>query len=149
MKSRHIAQAAAATAFLTVAALLGGAEVHVGQPDGLTVHEWGTFTSVAGEDGNSVNWNVLGGKDDLPRFVNDNYHCFKRLLTGSVRMETPVLYFYTASNGSPSACLLPSREHHGMVPSSGPEQRHRVEEPQDRAGHVASLPGRKEPKPLL
>jgi len=96
MKSRHITQAAAATAFLITAALLAGAEFHLGQSAGLTVHEWGTFTSVAGEDGNSINWNVLGGNDDLPRFVNDNYHCIKRLLTGSVRMETPVLYFYTA-----------------------------------------------------
>jgi len=96
MKSRQIAQGAAVTAFLTIAALLGGTEVHLGQPEGLTVHEWGTFTSVAGEDGNSVAWDVLGGKDDLPRFVNDNYHCIgKRLFSGSVRMETPVLYFYT------------------------------------------------------
>ena len=35
------------------------------------------------------------GQDYLPRFVNDNYHCIKRLISGSVRMETPVLYFYT------------------------------------------------------
>lgn len=36
---------------------------------GLTVHEWGTFTSVAGQDGQSVNWTPLNGPQDLPCFV--------------------------------------------------------------------------------
>ncbi len=35
----------------------------------LTVHEWGTFTSVAGPDGQSVNWMPLSGPQDLPCFV--------------------------------------------------------------------------------
>ena len=37
---------------------------------GLTVHEWGTFTSVAGPDGQSVNWTPLSGPQDLPCFVD-------------------------------------------------------------------------------
>lgn len=62
----------------------------------LEVHEWGTFTSVAGEDGSAVDWNVLGGKDDLPGFVNDRgFRQFKFRLAGAVRMETPILYFYS------------------------------------------------------
>ncbi len=62
----------------------------------LMVHEWGTFTSVAGENGSAVDWNVLGGKDDLPGFVNDRgFRNFKFRLAGTVRMETPVLYFYS------------------------------------------------------
>jgi hypothetical protein len=61
----------------------------------LTVHEWGTFTSVAGEDGSAINWEAQGGKNDLPGFVNNRYLCFKSSLTGTVRMETPVLYFYS------------------------------------------------------
>ena len=66
------------------------------QPGGLTVHEWGTFTSVAGDDGVAVDWDALGSKDDLPTFVNDfGYRCFKWRLTGTVRMETPVMYFYS------------------------------------------------------
>jgi len=66
------------------------------QSQGLTVHEWGTFTSVAGVDGNAIEWNVLGGKDDLPGFViSPGYRCFKFRLGGTVRMETPVLYFYS------------------------------------------------------
>jgi hypothetical protein len=79
----------------TMAALI--ADIHAGQPAGLTVHEWGTFTSVAGEDGSAMDWDVLGGQDDLPCFVNDRgYRGFKWRLTGTVRMETPVLYFYSA-----------------------------------------------------
>jgi hypothetical protein len=62
----------------------------------LTVHEWGTFTSVAGEHGSAVPWDVLGCKSDLPRFVNDvGSRGFKSSLSGTVRMETPVLYFYS------------------------------------------------------
>jgi len=66
------------------------------QPGGLTVHEWGTFTSVAGEDGFSVDWDTLGCKDDLPGFVNKfGYRDLKFRLQGTVRMETPVMYFYS------------------------------------------------------
>src|SRR5215472_3886222 len=65
-------------------------------PAGLTVHEWGTFTSVAGADGLAVEWNTLGCQSDLPRFVNDfGFRGFKWRLQGTVRMETPVLYFYS------------------------------------------------------
>jgi hypothetical protein len=73
-----------------------GATVGGSQADGLTVHEWGTFTSVAGEDGSAVEWNTLGCKSDLPGFVNDyGYRGFKWTLQGTVRMETPVMYFYS------------------------------------------------------
>ena len=62
----------------------------------LTVHEWGTFTSVAGEDGAAIDWDALGCKDDLPGFVNDRgYRNFKFRWAGTVRMETPVMYFYS------------------------------------------------------
>ena len=64
----------------------------------LTVHEWGTFTSVAGEDGAAIDWDALGCKDDLPGFVNDRgYRNFKFRWGGTVRMETPVMYFYSPS----------------------------------------------------
>jgi hypothetical protein len=62
---------------------------------GLTVHEWGTFTSVAGEDGAAVQWAQFTPPSDLPCFV---YHlsgqCIK-CAANRVRMETPVLYFYS------------------------------------------------------
>jgi len=62
---------------------------------GLTVHEWGTFTSIAGQDGQAVEWSVLTGSTDLPGFV-EHFRTpeFKLGLRGTVRMETPVLYFY-------------------------------------------------------
>lgn len=62
---------------------------------GLTAHEWGTFTSIAGERGQAVLWTPLSGATDLPGFVEHfrDPH-FKLGLQGTVRMETPVLYFY-------------------------------------------------------
>ncbi len=62
---------------------------------GLTVHEWGTFTSIAGGDGQAVEWSPLTGATDLPGFVEHFRNGgFKLGLRGTVRMETPVLYFY-------------------------------------------------------
>jgi hypothetical protein len=91
-------------------------------PD-LVVHEWGTFTTVAAQDGRVVEWLPLGGPADLPCFVNVlpnagllkapvviatgaaaagqvpaaplNYDQARASLKGTVRMETPVIYFYT------------------------------------------------------
>src|SRR5271168_3985653 len=62
----------------------------------LTAHEWGTFTSIAGKDGKAVQWLPLTGSTDLPSFVEHfSGVAFKAGLAGTVRMETPVLYFYT------------------------------------------------------
>jgi hypothetical protein len=61
----------------------------------LTAHEWGTFTSIAGADGQAVEWSPLTGSTDLPGFVEHFRNPgFKLGLRGTVRMETPVLYFY-------------------------------------------------------
>jgi hypothetical protein len=62
-----------------------------------TVHEWGTFTSIAGSDGKAINWFPLSDTADLPTFV-EHLHAnnFKLGLPGKVRMETPVIYFYSA-----------------------------------------------------
>jgi len=38
-------------------------------PGPLIVHEWGTFTSIAGADGTAVEWLPLAGPADLPCFV--------------------------------------------------------------------------------
>ena len=79
----------------------------------VVVHEWGTFTTVAGEDGQAINWLPLGGPTDLPCFVEHyknrlvkfvgnaeqegpiDYAVARSALIGTVRMETPVLYFYS------------------------------------------------------
>jgi hypothetical protein len=64
-------------------------------PD-LVAHEWGTFTSVAGENGAPVSWVPLSAPSDLPCFVYRlNALCVKCNATSPVRMETPVLYFYS------------------------------------------------------
>ena len=80
-------------------------------PGNLTVHEWGTFTTVAGDDGRAIAWLPLGGPTDLPCFVEHfqnrtdvkiapnqpplvDYETARSSLWGKVRMETPVLYFY-------------------------------------------------------
>jgi hypothetical protein len=82
---------------ISAAALMMAANIQSVEPDGLTVHEWGTFTSVAGEDGSAITWDALGCKSDLPRFVHDyGYRGFKWRLQGTVRMETPVMYFYSS-----------------------------------------------------
>ncbi|HJQ22794.1 MAG TPA: hypothetical protein VKA60_02685 [Blastocatellia bacterium] len=71
----------------------------------LTVHEWGTFTSIAGRDGKPVEWRPLTGPSDLPSFVyglggeqearglRHGRQCLK-CEEATIRMETPVLYFY-------------------------------------------------------
>jgi len=96
MKRLLLAQLLALTVAALTAVALTAAEVQPAPPNDLTVHEWGTFTSVAGQDGSAIEWDALGGKDDLPGFVNDyGYRCFKSGISGTVRMETPVLYFYS------------------------------------------------------
>jgi hypothetical protein len=63
---------------------------------GLTAHEWGTFTSVANSNGQAVQWLPLTGSTDLPSFVEHfRQGGYKLGLHGTVRMETPVLYFYS------------------------------------------------------
>jgi hypothetical protein len=63
---------------------------------GFTAHEWGTFTSIAGNDGQMVKWQPQTGSTDLPQFVEHLEGAdFKGGLRGTVRMETPVLYFYS------------------------------------------------------
>lgn len=70
----------------------------------LVVHEWGTFTSIAGPNGVALDWRPLNGPSDLPKFVHTiqdsdalrhNAAQAKQNMTARVRMETPVLYFYS------------------------------------------------------
>ena len=92
-----------------------GAQGRTVEPD-LTVHEWGTFTTIAGNNGTAVEWTPLSGiwpppnptdaknvklssplsTSDLPSFVEHfGFAGFKAGLRGTIRMETPVLYFYS------------------------------------------------------
>jgi len=78
-------------------------------PD-LAAHEWGTFTSIAGRDGLAEKWSTLNGSADLPSFVEHfNSAQFKAGLQGTIRMETPVLYFYSPRETSVSVKVRFSR----------------------------------------
>ena len=96
------------------------------QPSRVIAHEWGTFTTVAGEDGQAVNWLPLGGPVDLPCFVEHftnrrevkilgpinseqegpiDYQTARSALVGTVRMETPVVYFYSPNETTVSVSV--------------------------------------------
>ena len=71
-----------------------------------TVHEWGTLTAVAGKDGRAVEWQPLTGSSDLPEFVEHlNSANFKSGLRGTIRMETPVMYFYSPQEATVSVSV--------------------------------------------
>ena len=74
------------------------APTRANDPVTLSVHEWGTFTSIAGTEGQAVGWLPLSGQDDLPCFVKRMRFGPKWSLWGTVRMETPVLYFYSTGD---------------------------------------------------
>jgi hypothetical protein len=68
-------------------------------PVNYIVHEWGTFTSVQGADGNQMPWNPINVAE-LPKFVYDlvRGNIFDLSKSASVsrqRMETPVIYFHS------------------------------------------------------
>jgi hypothetical protein len=95
----HTRLLAAAVAFLSASTVSQAA----GPP--LIVHEWGTFTSVQGHDGQQAWW-LPHLKTDLPAFVyargvRDGGIKGVKLLGGKgsesaiLRMETPVMYFYS------------------------------------------------------
>jgi hypothetical protein len=114
MKSRHVfAFGFLASAVLAGTSIVPGASapsdeaavvraVPESSPD-LVAHEWGTFTSVAGPDGRAVEWTPLSGPSDLPCFVTVlnptslkiGPKGFLPSVKATVRMETPVIYFYS------------------------------------------------------
>ena len=79
------------------------AEKTLSEQNRLVVHEWGTFTSIAGKDGVALEWRPLNGSTDLPKFVHTiqkdaaglRHSRSKDDLKALVRMETPVVYFYS------------------------------------------------------
>jgi hypothetical protein len=111
-------------AVLVASVALVGAAAEQSPAPSFTVHEWGTFTSVAGADGQALQWSPLGGQTDLPCFVERNPLQSKGV--GTVRMETPVLYFYAtqALDASvrvrfPQGYLTEWYPHATAAPSSG------------------------------
>lgn len=93
---RHLNSAAVVLLFGGATFSSAPAALRASDPASLTVHEWGTFTSIAGADGRAVEWLPQAGPTDVPCFVERNRFTIKGGLSGTVRMETPVLYFYAS-----------------------------------------------------
>jgi hypothetical protein len=73
-----------------------------------TAHEWGTFTSVQGSDGELLSWRPLQ-TSELPSFVynwskpgmnRNSMFIMKGQMVTLQRMETPVIYFYAPESMS-------------------------------------------------
>jgi hypothetical protein len=65
-------------------------------PDtGLVVHEWGTFSTFSGSDGNNLKFEPYD--NDLPEFVHGYLprNSKEGPTGGTISLETPVLYFYS------------------------------------------------------
>ncbi len=76
-------------------ALLGGLALPTSL-QALEVHEWGTFTIFVSSSGQKVSWyQPYSDIAKLPPFVQGELMQMKRnIQSASVRMETPVIYFY-------------------------------------------------------
>lgn len=98
---------------------------------GLVVHEWGTFTSFAGPNGELRRFNIRIG-DDLPAFVraklpgsaqwgSANDGDFEKAQTLAMqRMETPVIYFYNKPGDKPIEVDVEVRMPKGVVTEAFP-----------------------------
>ena len=80
-------------ALVLAVSVFGATSIQPGIP--VQVHEWGTFTSVAGQHGESVVWAPLRATADLPCFVHRFGANTLKFAPALVRMETPVVYFYS------------------------------------------------------
>ena len=109
MKTRNRSIIAAGVLALVITAIVAivwarNSSTAIQLNESLVVHEWGTFTSIAGKDGVALDWRPLNGSTDLPKFVHtiqEGVGGLRNLgkgdLNATVRMETPVLYFYSAN----------------------------------------------------
>jgi hypothetical protein len=98
-------------------------------PVAVTAHEWGTFTSITAPDGTTMEWLPLAASSELPSFVEHLQNAnFKGGLRGTIRMETPVLYFYSPQETTLSVHvtfsqgLITEWYPHAEVPAISPNQ---------------------------
>ena len=138
MRRSAVAVVFGMSAGVSISARVGELTLPRATPGELTVHEWGTFTTVAGPDGRAIAWLPLGGPSDLPCFVqhfnNDefvktlparpagtttaaavtaaSYDVARRQMAARVRMETPVLYVYSERD---TTLHVRVTFHHGLM----------------------------------
>jgi hypothetical protein len=96
------------TSLLFITFIAAGLTLHAAdEPSSdYVAHEWGTFTTIAGSDGQLLKWNPFIA-EDLPDFVYERGRALvdrgdlsvfliaKKIDQWLVRMETPVIYFHT------------------------------------------------------
>ena len=101
-------------------------------PDGLVVHEWGTFTSVAAEDGTAVDWVPQQGPRDLPCFVDRVPVQHQGMAAGHCPDgNAGPLLLLARREGSGRPRAVPARHHHRVVPASrGRAHTDRADDPQ-------------------
>src|SRR4030095_3679488 len=63
-------------------------------PGRLVVHEWGTFLAMNGSDGVTLD-GMYHEEHALPAFVHARSRDELKLRTSNMKMETPVVYFYS------------------------------------------------------
>jgi hypothetical protein len=117
----------AAALFLALLLSVALSATHQSSLNSVTAHEWGTFTSIAGPDGLAMEWLPLSDHTDLPPFVEHLQNAdFKGGLRGTIRMETPILYFYSPQettvsvNVTVSGGFITEWYPHGTVPALDP-----------------------------
>src|SRR2546423_12235815 len=94
MKMRHGKTSTFVLAAATFSLFVASAVCQkVAAPD-LIVHEWGTFLSMSGSDGVSLD-GMYHEEHALPRFVHARSRDQLRLHAADLKGETPVIYFYT------------------------------------------------------
>ena len=81
----------AAIVTIRLSARPGTASTHLIEAAGnrLVVHEWGTFTSIAGKNGVALEWRPLNGASDLPKFVNSIQSNGSRHIPGKFPSSVP------------------------------------------------------------
>lgn len=90
------------------------------KPD-LTVHEWGTFTSIADRTGHTVRWIPSSNSSDLPEFV-EHYRTadYKARLQGTVRMDAGSLFLFTGGDHALGEGGIFKRSDYGVVSARQP-----------------------------
>ena len=94
MKTRPLIRSLALLISTALPTSLQALEIH--ERGNLQVHEWGTFTVLVSSSGQTVNWyQPYSDIAKLPPFVQgDPMQMKSTIKKASVRMETPVVYFY-------------------------------------------------------
>src|SRR5436309_16087078 len=96
---------------LTIALIFFITSICAAKSDTILVHEWGTFTSLQNDKGNTIG-GINTDDEPLPRFVHDLLRgrsdaAWSKGIPGgarneiTMRLETPVMYFHLPNGAQP------------------------------------------------